>query len=59
MLRTSLLQKTIRFNYNNFNNWRRYFKNHPIQSVPKVFKRNFEAGEQPEFAYDSNVAWPH
>ena len=30
MLRSSLLQTTLRFKYNNFNNWRRYFKNHPI-----------------------------
>ena len=59
MLRTtSSLLRTVRFDYNNFNNWRRYHKNFPLQSEQKVFKRDFKEGDQPEFAYDSNIAWP-
>ena len=59
MLRTSnSIIKTVRFNYNNFNNWRRYHKNFPIQSEQKIFKREFKEGDKPEFIYDSNIAWP-
>jgi hypothetical protein len=59
MLRTtSALTKTLRFNYNNFNNWRRYYKNFPIQSEQKIFKKEFNEGDQAEFAYDNKVAWP-
>jgi hypothetical protein len=58
MLRGTAALRTIRFNYNNFNNWRRYYKNAPIQSEQKLFKKEFKEGDQPEFAYDSNIAWP-
>lgn len=57
MLRSSTLT-TLRFNYNNYNNWRRYFKNYPIQSEQKLWKKDFKEGDQPEFSYDSNIAWP-
>jgi hypothetical protein len=55
---TSLLGKQLRFGYNNFNNWRRFHKNFPIQAEQKVFKRDFKEGDKPEFIYDSNIAWP-
>jgi len=59
MLRTtSSLVRNIKFNYNNYNNWRRYYKNAPIQAEQKEFKKEFKPGDTAEFAYDSNVAWP-
>ena len=59
MLRTaSSLTRTVRFGYNNFNNWRRYFKNHPLQGEPQQLKQDFKAGDQAEFVYDSKVVWP-
>lgn len=56
MLRSCL--KNVRFGYNNFNNWRRYFKNYPIQSETKLWKKEFKEGDQAEFSYDNKVAWP-
>jgi len=57
MLRLSTL-KTLRFNYNNFNNWRRYNKSAPLQAEQKVFKKEFKPGEEAEFSYDNKIAWP-
>lgn len=59
MLRSvASLTRTVRFGYNNFNNWRRYYKNSPLEAEPKELKAEFKAGDQPEFMYDSNVKWP-
>ena len=59
MLRSvSSLTRSVRFGYNNFNNWRRYYKNSPLQGEPKDFKSEFAVGDQAEFAYDNKVAWP-
>lgn len=59
MLRSaSKLLNTIKYGYNNNNNWRRYQKNFPLQAEPTNFKKEFKAGDKAEFAYGANVAWP-
>lgn len=32
--------------------------NSPLQAEQKVWKKDFKEGDQPEFAYDTNVVWP-
>ena len=51
-------QRVLRFNYNNFNNWRRYRKNYPVQAEQKEWKKDFKEGDQAEFAYDNKILWP-
>ena len=59
MLRSvNSLTKTLRCNYNNYNDWRRYQKNYPIQAEPKNWKQNFKEGDSAEFAYDNKIIWP-
>ena len=38
-------QRFLRYNYNNFNNWRRYYKNYPIEAEQKVWKKDFKEGD--------------
>lgn len=45
MLRAASSIRTLRFNYNNFNNWRRYNKNAAIQTEQKIFKKEFKPGD--------------
>ena len=56
MLRST--QRMLRCNYNNYNNWRRYHKNSPVQAEQKVWKKDFQQGDEAEFAYDNKVIWP-
>jgi hypothetical protein len=58
MLRGTRILTNIKFNYNNFNNWRRYYKNAPLQAEQKIFKKQFNQGDEAEFAYDNKIAWP-
>ncbi len=46
MLRAASGLRTIRFGYNNMNNWRRFYKNAPIQSETKLWKKDFKEGDQ-------------
>jgi hypothetical protein len=50
--------RLLRFNYNNYNNWRRFYKNYEPQTEPVAWKRDFKEGDQAEFAYNTKVVWP-
>ena len=56
MLRST--QRVSRYSYNNYNNWRRYYKNSPLQAEPKQWKKSFQAGDEAEFSYDNKIIWP-
>ena len=59
MLRGTTLIRNLRFNYNNFNNWRRYHKDFEVPVEKKELKKSFEQGDKPQFMYDNKIIWPN
>jgi hypothetical protein len=54
---TALLS-SIRYFYNNRNNWQRYNKNIPLETEELTLKKDFQVGDKAEFIYKNNIIFP-
>ena len=52
------LLTSIRYLYNNRNNWQRYNKNIPIITEQVKLKDTFQPGDKAEFIYKNNIIFP-
>lgn len=52
------LLTSLRYFYNNRNNWQRYNKNIPNVAEPLQLQKNFQVGDQSEFIYKNKIVFP-